>query len=75
MATVKQALEEHDVVSLVEAVDKVEGIGKWPAGTVGAIVIDYGDMKMIEVANERGETLDLPMVPVEKLELVAKHSH
>jgi hypothetical protein len=74
MTTVKQAIGEVDVVSFVEAIDKVEGVGKWPAGTVGAVVIDYGDMKMVEIANERGETLDLPMVPVEKLELVAKHS-
>jgi hypothetical protein len=74
MATVKQAIGEVDVVELREAIDKAEGIGKWPAGTMGAVVHDLGDVKMVEIANERGETLDLPIVAVEKLELVAKHS-
>lgn len=75
MATVKQTIGEVDVVSFVEAVNKTEGVGEWPAGTVGAVVIDYGDNKMVEIANERGETLDLPVVSVEKLELVTKHSN
>jgi len=38
------------------------------------VISDYGDHKMIDIANERGETLDMPVVPVEKLRLVAKHS-
>jgi hypothetical protein len=74
MATVKQAIGEVDVVAFVEAVGKVEGVGKWPAGTMGAVVIDFGDHKMVEISNDRGETLDLPVVAVEKLELVSKHS-
>lgn len=68
MATVKQRIGEIDVVALVEAV------GGWPAGTEGTVVGDYGDEKMVEISNERGETLDLPVVPVEKLRLVAKYS-
>jgi hypothetical protein len=68
MATVKQAIKEIDVVSFVEE------IGEWPAGTTGTVVIDYGDVKMVEISNERGEVLDLPLVPVEKLDLIAKHS-
>lgn len=68
MATVKQGVGEIDVVSLVEAV------GRWPAGTEGTVVSDYGDRMMIEIANERGETLDLPVVAAENLRLVIKHS-
>jgi hypothetical protein len=68
MATVKQSIGEVDVVSLIET------IGKWPAGTRGAVVIDFGDDKMVEIANERGETLDLPIVNVDKLKLISKHS-
>ncbi|HWM55906.1 MAG TPA: hypothetical protein VNO20_11015 [Solirubrobacterales bacterium] len=67
MATVKQSIGEVDVVSFNEA------IGKWPAGTRGAVVIDYGEDKMVEIANERGEMLDLPIVHVDKLELISKH--
>jgi len=67
MATVKQAIGEVDVVSFVEAV------AGWPAGTRGAVVHDFGDVKMVEIANDQGEMLDLPVVPVEKLKLVARH--
>ncbi len=67
MATVKQSIGEVDFVSFNEA------IGKWPAGTRGTVVIDFGDDKMVEIANERGETLDLPIVHVDKLELISKH--
>jgi hypothetical protein len=74
MATVKQAIDEHDFVALVEAVDKAESVGTWPAGTHGTVISDYGDHKMIDIANEHGETLDMPVVPVEKLRLVSKHS-
>ena len=74
MATVKQVIGEHDFVAFVDAIDKVESIGTWPAGTRGTVISDYGDHKMVDVANERGETLDMPVVPVAKLRLVAKHS-
>jgi Domain of unknown function (DUF4926) len=73
MATVKQAIGEIDVVAFVEAVARDEGAGTWPAGTRGTVVHDFGDHKMVEIANERGETLDLPVVPVEKLKLIAPH--
>jgi hypothetical protein len=74
MATVKQAIGEIDVVSFVDDVDKAAGVGTWPAGTVGAVVSDYGDVKMVEITNDRGEALDFPLVPVEQLKLVVKHS-
>jgi hypothetical protein len=70
--TVRHAIGEHDYVALREAVDKVEcGPGKWPAGTKGTVISDYGDHKMLDISNELGETLDMPVVPVEKLELIA----
>lgn len=68
MGTVKQEIKELDGVAFTQAV------GKWPAGTEGAVVADFGDDKMIEIANERGETLDLPVVPADKLKLMAKYS-
>ena len=74
MATVEQTIGEIDYVAFAGPVDKVEGVGQWPAGTRGTVVIDYGDHKMIEISNDRGETLDMPVVAVEKLSLIAKHS-
>jgi hypothetical protein len=75
VSTVKQTIGEIDYVAFTEAIDKDEGgTGKWPAGTRGTVVIDLGDHKMVEISNDRGETLDMPVVPVEKLELVTKYS-
>jgi hypothetical protein len=69
MATVKQAIHEHDAVELLEQV------GDWPAGAGGAVVSDYGDAKLVEVADDKsGEMLDLIQVPESGLKLVAKHS-
>ena len=73
--TVEQAIHEHDIVAFTDTVDRVEGVGKWPAGTIGTVISDYGDHKMVDVANELGETLDMPVVAVEQLKLIAaKHS-
>ncbi len=84
MSTVKQAIGEIDVVAFTQPVDKDEtltqppssrrGVGKWPAGTEGTVVSDYGDHKEVEIVGDRGETLDLVTVPVEHLKLVEKHS-
>jgi hypothetical protein len=81
MAIVKQAICEHDVVALTEAVARDEaltqpsnndrGVGKWPAGTTGTVVSDYGNHKLVEISNDRGEALDFVTVPVEQLELIA----
>lgn len=68
MATVSQEIGEIDFVAFTHAV------GKWPAGTKGTVVADFGDAKMIEISNDRGETLDLPVVPVDKLKLLVKYS-
>ncbi len=67
MAIAKQEIGEVDIVSFTEAV------GRWPAGTTGTVVSDYGSDKMVEISNDRGETLDLPVVSVEKLRLESKH--
>ena len=87
MATIEQhAIGEIDVVAFTKAVDKDEtltrtpdedrGIGQWPAGTEGTVVSDYGDHKEVEIsdADNYGATLDMPVVPVEKLKLISKHS-
>ncbi len=63
----KQEIEEIDVVSLVEAVNG------WPAGTTGTVVMDLGEDKMVEISNERGEDLALPVVSADKLVLVGKY--
>jgi len=76
MAIVKQMIRENDVVELLDSVDKVDGAGSWPAGTVGAVVSDHGDVKLVEIAEDRppGQTLDLISVGETRLKLVAKYS-
>jgi len=70
MATVKHAIGELDVVELREEV------GRWPAGTRGAVVSDYGDVKQVEVSESEppGAMLDLISVPESRLKLIASHS-
>jgi hypothetical protein len=75
MTTVKQAIHEHDVVALIDPVKKTQYPGKWPAGTVGAVVSDYGDVKLVEIVNDRGEMLDLIQVREPQLKLIAKSAH
>jgi hypothetical protein len=66
MATVEQQIEELDVVSLLRA------HGRWPKGCEGTVVDDYGSVKLIEIANDLGQTLDLIEVPVDQLKLIYK---
>jgi len=68
MATVKQALRENDVVELVDS------IGRWPAGRLGAVVSDYGDVKLVEITDEEGVMLDLIQVDEPRLKLISRHS-
>jgi hypothetical protein len=51
--------------------------GTWPAGTQGTVISDYGDHKLVEIsdADNYGAMLDMPTVPVEKLELITKSKH
>lgn len=75
MATVKHAIGELDVVELLDPVERVELEGQWPAGTMGAVVSDHGELKLVEIADdETGEMLDLVSVRESRLKLVAKHS-
>ncbi len=66
MATVEQLIGEHDVVSLLHS------HGRWPKGCEGTVVSDHGSSKLLEIADDRGQTLDLIEVPVDQLQLVFK---
>lgn len=70
MATVKHAISEHDHVALLDTV------GNWPAGTTGAVVSDYGDVKLVEISDpdDVGAALDFVQVPESRLRLITKHS-
>ncbi|HMI82335.1 MAG TPA: hypothetical protein VK480_11145 [Solirubrobacterales bacterium] len=63
----KTSIRENDVVKLERAV------GRWPAGTEGTVLSDHGISKLIEIADDRGQMLDLFEVREEDLKLVAQH--
>ena len=44
--------------------------GSWPAGTVGTVVSERGEWKLVEIADERGVTLDYVSVAEARLALV-----
>lgn len=60
---VVHAISEHSVVRFRDAVHG------WPIGTVGTVVSDYGEVVLVEVANETGKALEFVQVPVALLEL------
>jgi len=78
------ALTEHQVVELTRPADRDEvltrgpeeprGIGEWPAGTTGTIVIDFGEDKLVEIYDRDGIALDFVTVPATQLELFVDHS-
>ena len=70
MATVKHAIEEHDVVAMREPIDT------WPAGTTGTVLSMYDDAALVEVSwdDPPESILDyLVTVPFEQLELRWSH--
>jgi hypothetical protein len=69
MTIVKQAIRENDAVELVDAVGKVDTDGSWPAGTIGTVVSEHGEWKLIEIADERGVALDYVSVAANRLAL------
>lgn len=66
MATVEQLAGEHDVVALLHS------HGRWPEGHEGTVVSDHGDSKLVEIADDKGQMLDLIEVPIDQLQLVFK---
>ena len=72
MATVKQAIREHDFVELLDSINKVEAGGSWPAGTVGAVLDARGESRLVEIVDERGMTLDYVVAPAARLKLITE---
>lgn len=65
-------IRELDCVSLLEPIEKYEEPGQWPVGTVGVVISDHRTHKTVEIANEMGEMLDMPTVPIEQLEFLSR---
>lgn len=63
-------MEELDIVELLAAVAGVDVSHAWPAGTRGVILELWDDRALIEVANDGGQTLDMPFVPRDQLKVV-----
>ena len=68
MAIVRARITENDYVELIHPV------GKWPAGTKGTAVSDYGSWKLLEVSDEQGQMLDLFEVAETDLRLISQHA-
>jgi hypothetical protein len=75
MATsVKQAIHENDVVELTRPVAKTQEAGDWPAGTIGAVVAEHDQHKLLEIADNDGQMLDMVSETEDRLKLIEKHS-
>lgn len=67
MNLTKAKITENDHVALTQK------MGKWPAGTEGAVVSDHGIAKLVEISDDRGQELDMFIVPEEKLRLIGHY--
>lgn len=63
MASVEHVISEHVVVEL-----RAETNG-WRAGTVGTVVRDYGQEKLVEVVDAHGRSRGLVRMPVDRLRI------
>lgn len=61
-----EGIEELDVVRLRKAA------GGWPAGTEATVLEDFGRHLIVEVDDEAGDHLNLPLVRRDAVELVWK---
>jgi hypothetical protein len=64
MATIRTRIKENDAVELRKPV------GDWPTGKIGAVVFEKGSWKLVEISDDRGQTLDVISVPEPDLQLV-----
>ncbi len=64
MAAVRRAIRAGDGVELIGAV------GRWPAGTSGTVISDYGNVKLVEIGDGQGVALIYVSVPEPRLKLV-----
>jgi hypothetical protein len=60
-------ITENDVVELTRS------IGKWAAGTRGAVVADHDVWKLVEVSDDQGQMLDLLEVDDCDLKLISQY--
>jgi hypothetical protein len=66
MATTSQEIREHDVVQLRHRV------GKWPAAQSGTVLAERGPWRLVEIADDSGEMLDLISVHERDLDVLWK---
>jgi hypothetical protein len=58
------ARTQHAVLDVVEL---LVDVGRWPAGTIGTIVEADADKALVEISDDRGHKLDLIAVPHDAL--------
>lgn len=63
MQAIQHQVAEHDVVALRDPVDA------WHADTIGTVISNYGETKLIEISDHSGTTLDLIQAPLAKLDV------
>lgn len=64
MATLNREIHENDIVQLQRQV------GPWSAGREGMVVAVRGSLKLVEITDEQGATLDFISVPDEGLKTI-----
>ena len=56
------------MAKLLDVVELRVASGRWPAGTVGAVVEAFPDGVLIEITDDEGRTLDMISLPHEAVD-------
>jgi hypothetical protein len=58
-----------EAIRLLEVVELRVDSGRWPAGTIGTVVEALDQGAIVEIADDRGHTLDMLSLPYVALQL------
>jgi hypothetical protein len=71
----RRTIGTDDVVALLQAAPAGDGVGQWRAGTVGKVIDELGEHKLVEICNDEGRFLDFVSVRARELALVERGGH
>lgn len=71
MSTFRENMD-HEMRPL-EVVELTVDSGRWAAGTVGTVVESRGDLALVEIADDRGHSLDFVSLPAQALHVLPAH--
>lgn len=70
MSPERESASKGDSSDYLAVVEFLAASGRWPVGTIGTIVEQWADRALVEIADDRGHTLDVIELPLPLLRRV-----